>query len=110
MAATEPPRSNHTDPPVTLVNVVNNEAANRFEIRAPDGTVAELTYHLRGDRKIVLLHTGVPQAMAGHGVAGLLARAALDYARAKGLGVVVKCPYVAAFIERHPEFKDLVAL
>jgi predicted GNAT family acetyltransferase len=105
MSATEPTPSASVDQPFT---VVNNEAAHRFEIHAADGTLAELVYHVRSGDTMVLVHTEVPPALRGHGAAGALARAALDDARARGFRVVVKCPYVRAFIERHPEYKDMV--
>ena len=54
-------------------------------------------------------HTVVPLALEGHGIAGRLARAALDYARDRGLSVVPLCPYVADYIGKHPEYEDLVA-
>jgi len=105
MSAIEPDRTNDLDRSTT---VERNEAAHRFELRAPDGSVAELVYHMRGPTTIVLLHTEVPPELRGHGIAGQLARAALDHARAHGLRVKVKCPYVKAFLERHPEYQVLV--
>jgi predicted GNAT family acetyltransferase len=89
------------------LTVVNNEAAHRFEIQTPEG-IAELRYRVRGGDTLVLIHTEVPSAIQRHGLASLLARAALEYARQHGLAVEPRCPYVRAYIERHPEFKDLV--
>jgi uncharacterized protein len=57
---------------------------------------------------IVFLHTEVPKAIEGHGVAGKLARAALEYARDEGLGVIARCPFVAAYVRRHPEYQALL--
>jgi predicted GNAT family acetyltransferase len=105
MSAIEPDRTSGLDRPPT---VANNEQAHRFELRAPDGSIAELVYHMRGPTTIVLLHTEVPPELRGHGIAGKLARAALEHARAHGLRVRVKCPYVRAFLEQHPEYRDLV--
>ncbi len=53
-------------------------------------------------------HTGVRDAYEGQGLAGQLARRALDDARAEGLKIVPLCPYVAAYLEQHPEDQDLV--
>ena len=105
MSLGEPTPQDSVEQPV---RVVNNEPDHRFEIQAPDGTFAELIYHVRRGDTLVLLHTEVPPPLRGRGMAGRLARAALEYARARGLRVIVKCPYVRGFIERHPEFKDLV--
>src|SRR5439155_24062006 len=81
--------------------------ARRFDIHYGD-QMARLAYHVRG-RTIVYTHTVVPLALEGHGIAGRLASAALDYARDRGLAVVPLCPYVADYIGKHPEYEDLVA-
>jgi predicted GNAT family acetyltransferase len=54
------------------------------------------------------VHTEVPAALAGHGIAAALAKFALDNARERGMDVVPKCAYVAAWIKRHPDYADLV--
>jgi predicted GNAT family acetyltransferase len=56
----------------------------------------------------VYLHTVVPPALEGHGVASKLADAALRDARARHQTVVPRCPFVAAYIERHREYQDLL--
>jgi predicted GNAT family acetyltransferase len=58
---------------------------------------------------IVFTHTIVPKAIEGRGVASKLIRAALDSARDQGLKVVAQCPFVAAYMQRHPETRDLLA-
>jgi predicted GNAT family acetyltransferase len=88
------------------VDVVNNEAAQRYEAYV-DGRLAVITYQRRGDR-IIFIHTEVPEALEGHGIAGTMARVALDEARARGLKVIPRCPFVAGYIRRHPEYADLV--
>jgi hypothetical protein len=57
---------------------------------------------------ITFRHTEVPQALSGHGIGSRLVRGALDAARARGLKVVAKCPFVAAYMAKHPEFNDLL--
>ena len=88
------------------VTVVDNPTERRYEARV-DGELAVITYRRTGDR-IVFLHTEVPPALEGHGIAGKMARVALEDARTQGLAVVPRCPYVAAYIRRHPEYVDLV--
>ena len=66
-------------------------AASRFEL-AIGGQLAELIYRLRADR-LVLVHTGVPEALEDHGIGGQLVRAAVDRAAAEGLTVVPLCPF-----------------
>ena len=88
------------------MEVRHNEKESRFEIEV-DGKLATTWYRRHGD-KIIFTHTEVPPELEGHGVGGALARAALTYARKEGLRVVPLCPFIAAFIERHKEFQDLV--
>jgi predicted GNAT family acetyltransferase len=56
----------------------------------------------------VFTHTEVDDAFEGQGVAGELARAALDTTRTEGLKVEPQCPFIRAWIERHPDYQDLV--
>ncbi len=89
------------------LEVQHNIEARRFEIHYGD-QMALLEYYLRGP-SIIYTHTLVPPVLEGHGIAGRLARKALDYARDRGLSVVPLCPFVADYIEKHPEYGDLVA-
>lgn len=81
-------------------------AREQFQVETPGGE-AVLTYELVG-HALHLTHTFVPESHRGHGVGEALARAALDYARREHLAVRPSCPFVAAFIESHPEYADLV--
>jgi predicted GNAT family acetyltransferase len=58
---------------------------------------------------VVLPHVEVDPDRRGHGLAAKLTAAALDDLRAEGKQVVAQCPYVAAYIRRHPEYHDLLA-
>ena len=86
--------------------VIQNESAQRFEIENAEG-VAVLKYHL-GNHHITLVHTEVAPELAGKGYAGMLVQTALEFARAKNLRVIPLCPFVRAYIARHPEYADLV--
>jgi predicted GNAT family acetyltransferase len=86
--------------------VEKNEEKQRYEVRA-DGLMAVLTYERAGDQ-IVFLHTLVPEPLEGRGIAGQLAHTALEDARAEHLQVVAQCPYVAAYIRRHPEYLEIL--
>ncbi len=88
------------------INVVNNEAEQRFEVRI-DGAIALLEYRRLGER-IVYIHTEVPEALEGRGIGGALARTGLEFARAQHLTVVPLCPFVRGFIREHPEYQTLV--
>lgn len=84
----------------------DNQDASRFEITV-EGETAFLAYERRKS-SIVLVHTEVPESLAGHGLGGILARHALDAARARGDRVVVQCPFVQAWLRRHPGYSDIV--
>jgi len=88
--------------------VVNNEAASRFEIEV-DGQLAELVYH-RSGKRLVLVHTGVPDALEGRGIGGLLVTAAIDEAAAHAWTVVPLCPFARGWLERHPDVANRVTI
>jgi len=85
--------------------VIDREEASRYELETPAGT-ALLAYQRYPDR-IDLLHTELPEAAEGQGYAASLARHALEAAAAAGVRVVPSCPYVAAYLRRHPEYQHL---
>ncbi|HEX7238330.1 MAG TPA: GNAT family N-acetyltransferase [Gammaproteobacteria bacterium] len=73
------------------------------------GKTAYITYRELAPRLLELDHTFVPREFRGSGIASQLTVRALDYARERGCRVVPSCPFVAAYIERHPEYRDLRA-
>lgn len=87
-------------------SVTDNRAEHEFELEV-DGHRAIAAYQLEDD-VIVFTHTLVPKKLEGRGIASKLIRFALDSARDRGLKVVPQCPFVRAFIERHPEYQALV--
>ncbi len=89
-----------------MSEVRDNPATSRFEMASGDA-VAFVEYMRAGDR-IVLIHTEVPEALSGRGVGSKLVRGALDAVRAEGLKVVPRCEFVAAYFDRHPEYRDLL--
>lgn len=88
------------------MTVTHNEEQSRFEAAVEDG-LARLDY-TRKDQVLVLRHTEVPPAAQGEGVGGDLVRFALDYARAEGMKIVPRCPFVAAWLRDHPGYDDVV--
>jgi uncharacterized protein len=78
----------------------------RFELER-DRHVATLQYTVAG-HVLALLHTEIPEALRGSGIASTLAQTALDWARDHHMKVDVVCPFVAAFLESHPEYSNLV--
>jgi uncharacterized protein len=90
-----------------LPNTVrNNTELHRFELDA-DGHMAVAYYRL-SPGVITFTHTEVPNELSGRGIGSALARGALDIVRAQGLKVVAQCPFISAFMGKHPEFNDLL--
>ena len=83
-----------------MQEVVDNRDGVRFEL-AIGGHVGELVYRVNGDR-LVLIHTEVPEELAGHGVGGRLVRASLDRAAREGLTIVPLCPFARRWLGDHP--------
>ena len=86
--------------------VRNNPALNRFELDV-DGRTAAAYYRL-ADGVITFTHTEVPHELEGHGIGSRLVRGALEAVRTQGLKVVAKCPFVSAYMAKHPEYDDLL--
>ena len=88
--------------------VVNVPDAHRYELLLDGERIGELAYRQRKGR-IAFTHTNVNPAYEGRGLGSRLAKAALADARLQGLAVVPLCPFIAWYIEQHPEHEDLVA-
>ena len=79
----------------------------RFEVTVGGELAGFLVYRSR-EGLLALIHTEVEDRFEGHGLGGRLARFALDKARAEDLAVLPFCPFVNAWMKRHPEYVDLV--
>jgi len=86
--------------------ILNNEKEQQFQVRM-EGEMAFLEYRFYND-DIALMHTEVPAKLGGRGIANVLAEYALNYAREHKLLVRVYCPFVAAYLKKHPEYEGLV--
>ena len=89
------------------VEVRDNREAERYEAIV-DGRLAGYVAYRARPGALALNHTDVLPRWEGRGIGGRLARAALDDARARGLKALPYCPFIAAWIRRHPEYEDLV--
>ena len=93
---------------VSNVEVVHIPEAERYEIHV-DGQVAGFTEaHPRGDGVVLFPHTEIDDAFEGQGLASTLVTGALDDIRRRGMRIVVTCPYVRRFLQKHPEYQELV--
>ncbi len=84
--------------------IINNEEQQQFEYRAGD-ELATLTYKFY-KKDIAFMHTNVPDSLAGKGIASALAEYAFEYAKKINKKIMVYCPFVAAYLRKHPELKD----
>jgi uncharacterized protein len=87
--------------------ITHDETAHRFIGETPSGT-AVLAYTPHGKDVLDLYSTYVPPAERGRGLGGQLVKAAVAFAREKGLRIIPTCWYVAGWIGAHPEHRDLV--
>jgi predicted GNAT family acetyltransferase len=88
------------------VQVYHNREHSRYEV-ALDGQRAVIQYRDTAGVRYYL-HTEVPEALEGHGIASQMAKFALDEAQSERLSIVPLCPFVRGYIERHPEYAPLV--
>jgi len=90
------------------IQVTNNTELSRYEAHL-DGELAGFAeYHLRAS-SIVFTHTEVDPAFEGHGIGGAIVRQSLDQIRSAGVyDVVPLCPFYKAWLEKHPDYQDLV--
>ncbi|MFE0460350.1 GNAT family N-acetyltransferase [Kitasatospora sp. NPDC058965] len=88
------------------VIVRDNPSASRFEAEV-DGKPAGFAEYLRSEGLVVYPHTVVDPAFEGRGVGSALALFALDDARERAVAVLATCPFIAGWMQRHPEYQDL---
>jgi hypothetical protein len=89
-----------------MSEITNNTEKHRFELPV-EGHIAASYYNI-ADGVITFIHTEVPPELGGKGIGSKLIRGALDQVRADGLKVIAQCPFVKAFIEKHPDYQDLL--
>jgi predicted GNAT family acetyltransferase len=89
-----------------MTDVVNNSAQHRYQLEV-DGRIAATYYTVAGN-VITFTHTEVPPELGGKGIGSKLIKGALDQVRAKGLKVIPQCPFVKAFIDKNPAYRDLL--
>jgi predicted GNAT family acetyltransferase len=91
-----------------MLDIRHEPAARRFAADIA-GATAYITYRELAGRVLDFDHTFTPPSARGGGIASQLTAHALRYARDGGYKVIPSCPYVATYIERHPEYRDLLA-
>jgi predicted GNAT family acetyltransferase len=86
--------------------VSDNPALSRYELTV-DGHIAA-TYYKRANGVITFEHTEVPAELGGKGIGSRLVKGALDRVRADGLKVIARCEFVKGWIDKHPDYADLL--
>ena len=89
-----------------VAGITDNKPLSRYEL-AVDDNLAFVGYERRPET-VVLVHTEVPDALSGRGIGSELAKSVLDRLRDEGAHVVPRCEFIAGYIEKHPEYRDLV--
>ena len=87
--------------------VEDNPGRSRFELRV-DGELVGWADYRPGGESVIVAHTEIDERREGEGLGSELIRGMLDRIRASGATVIPTCPFTAAYIERHPEYVDLV--
>lgn len=87
--------------------IVDNPEAGRYEIYLDTELAGFAEYHLH-QSEIAFIHTEVDKKFEGQGLASQLARYALDDSREQGRAVLPYCPYIRRWVQKHPDYADLV--
>ncbi len=93
-------------PTAMKFNIQHNPDQYRFETII-ENLISVIDYQLDG-KHLSLTHVVVPKLLEGRGIASELTQTALDWARTESYRVIPVCPYVQAWLKRHPEYQDLV--
>lgn len=88
------------------IKIIHNQSQNRFESHI-EGLIARIDYIIE-DSNMSITHTKVPKELEGRGIAAQLTKQVLEYARINGFKVYPICPYAQVYIQRHPEYSDLL--
>jgi len=90
-----------------MAEVRDNKSKSRFELDV-EGQTAFANYRLASG-VVVITHTETPRTLRGRGIASELVKGALDIIRADGGKVVGACGFVADYLDKHPDYADIVA-
>ena len=87
--------------------VSDDPEGRRYTVRVGDEVAGFTTYRRHGD-VTTFIHTEISGEYAGQGLGSILVKGALDDVRAHGGTIRPLCPFVRSYVERHPEYGDLV--
>ena len=92
---------------MTDVAVTHVPEERRYEVRV-DGELAGFAEYVDKGGRLLFTHTEIEPGFEGQSLGSTLARGALDDVRARAVDIVPLCPFIAGWIERHPEYADLI--
>lgn len=86
----------------------NNTRQHRFELET-DGKLSIVEYQLVNDETLALVHTEVDPSLEGHGIGSKLVEGVLTYIEEHNLTIIPLCPFVSAYLKRHPDWNRVVS-
>lgn len=89
--------------------VRDNKQEHRFEMLLGGGELALIQYRQAGEGVLALTHAEVPEGFEGRGIGNAVVKGTFELVRARGLKIIPACPFVAAYLRRHPEYRSLAA-
>lgn len=95
-------------PDLSLIDVVDNKIFSQYEMRI-DGHLAKIEYSNKSG-KIFLIHTEIPEELAGKGIASYLAKEVFKLIEEEGMTIVPMCKFIKTYIRKHPEYHKLVTI
>jgi uncharacterized protein len=95
-----------TDARPDHVAIVDEPGEQRYIARLGERVVGFAEYR-KVQGRLILFHTEVDPSVEGRGVGSRLASGVLEDIRSRGLKVTIKCPFIAAYVARHPQYADL---
>jgi predicted GNAT family acetyltransferase len=93
---------------MTANTIIHNPTLSRFDITI-DSQTAVIEYQPVSPQKWIITHTKVPAILEGLGIASHLAKTLLTYCRQKKIKIIPKCSFVVSYLQRHPEWNDVIA-
>ena len=90
------------------IEIEDGPNGGRYVARVAGKPDSEMTYRKTGPGVWTIVHTGVPEALAGLGVGKALVAWMVEDIRRRGLRIVPQCPFTAAMLKRHPEWQDIL--
>lgn len=90
-----------------MSQVLHKETVHRFELTVDDA-IAYIEYKVKKPNVFAFVHTLVPEAHEGKGIASQLTKGAFEWCKEHGVQIIPVCPFIVTFVKRHPEWNTLI--